>query len=71
MTKILLVYEGITDLQYSKILMIIVQIKYIKKSTNYLKEMEYLLKLDKPKNCKLSKYYFRLKDWLLQTILQT
>ena len=51
--------------------MIIVQIKYIKNFTNYLKEMEYLLKLDKPKNCKLSKYYFRLKDWLLQTILQT
>ena len=54
--KIVLVYIEPTDLPYSKISIIIVQIKYVKNSTNYSRKAD---------------YNFRLEHWYSQTISQT
>ena len=40
--KTVLAYTETTDLPYSKISMVIMQIKYVKNSTNYLRQMDYL-----------------------------
>ena len=42
LTKIVLAYIEAMDLPYSKISMVIVQIKYVKRSTNYLRKTDYL-----------------------------
>ena len=54
--KIVLVYIEPTDLPYSTILIVIVQIKYVKNSTNYSRKAD---------------YNFRLEHWYSQTISQT
>ena len=42
LTKIVLAYIVTMDLPYLKISMVIVQINYVKKSTNYLRKTDYL-----------------------------
>ena len=48
-------------------LMVIVQIKYVKNSTNYLKKTDIFINWMQSKNCKLSRYYSRLEHWHLKT----
>ena len=54
------------DLPYSKISMVIMQMKYVKNSTNYFRKKLLPSEIE----CNFN-YYFQLEHWHLQTISQT